>query len=98
MSIYSDSAYMKRNADTQCKLVYFTSEYSYIASHPIFISIGLTAQISYLFRERITLFVLHSGRRLESGRRPWFMRSVSPRSLHTRMSLQGINTSAQVSE
>ena len=49
MSIYADSTYMKRNADTHCKLVYWTSEYSYIASHSIFISIGLTAQISYLF-------------------------------------------------
>ena len=45
---------MKRNADTQCKLVYLTSECSYIASHPIFISIGLTAQTSNLFH-----YVLH---------------------------------------
>lgn len=50
MSIYSDSTYMKRNATAQCKLVYLTAVCSYIASHPIRISIGLTAQILYLFR------------------------------------------------
>jgi len=50
MSIYSDSTYVKRNVVTQCKLVYLTSECSYFASQPIFISIYLTAQLSYLFR------------------------------------------------
>ena len=49
MSICSNSTYMKRNADTQYELEYLTSVCNYIASHPIFISIDLTAQISYLF-------------------------------------------------
>lgn len=69
-----------------------------MVSQLIFMYTVLTVSGVVLVQLPVTVFVLCSGRHHESGRRPWFMQSVSSRSQHMRVLLRGVNTSAQVSE